>query len=156
LRRALLDGLDKNADEVLSPRDWIALVPSSDSRPLERVAVQSDGCDFQGAEVHETPREPGAYEAIVVAPHEVDVVIRASYVPEWRVQIDGRNAVIRPVAPGFFSVRVHPGTHRIDAVVSLPRGYVASLVLAAIALTALAFARPAGIFALARALRSKA
>lgn len=91
---------------------------------LAESEVALGACSTEGAAVVERRREPGAYEATIEALAPVDVVIRASAFPSWRVWVDGVEAPVRQVAPGFPSVRVPPGRHRIEAVVSLPRGYL--------------------------------
>jgi uncharacterized membrane protein YfhO len=41
------------------------------------------------------------------------VVLRASYDPGWRVDVDDEPATLRMVAPGFPAVVVGRGTHRV-------------------------------------------
>ena len=61
----------------------------------------------------------------------VDVVFRATAFRGWHVREDGKELDARRVAPGFFAVHVTPGRHALEAVVELPRGYIAGVVGAA-------------------------
>jgi hypothetical protein len=79
-----------------------------------------------------TPREPGAIEAVVEAPAPVDVVLRVSAFPTWRVTLDGETVGRTDVvAPGFVAVRVPSGRHRVAAVVSTLPGYAVFIALGA-------------------------
>jgi hypothetical protein len=128
LRTAFIDGLKERPWFVAEPRSLWAIERSTGAASTREVA--SDGCSADGATVAEARREPGAYEATVDAPAPVDVVIRASAYETWRVRVDGVEAPVRAVAPGFPSVRVPAGRHRIEAVASLPRWYFVGLAIA--------------------------
>jgi hypothetical protein len=123
--RALRDAL---REELRQPRSFLdtpheLTVLREASGALTRSGLPSEPCARDAARVAEVPREPGAYQARIVSSEPVDVVIRATYVPEWRVTVDHNLVSHRKVAPGFVAVRVPAGTHELVAVVSLPRGY---------------------------------
>jgi hypothetical protein len=144
LRRGLIADVDGEGRTIADPTRLVAVEQTSG--PLVREPVARGACDWMGAAVSERRREPGAYEATVDAPSEVDVVIRATAFPTWVVRVDGHVTPVRTIAPGFFSVRVPPGRHEVVAVFSPPRFYVAGLVGAGglIAALALACVRRAG------------
>ncbi|MBE7480078.1 MAG: hypothetical protein HS104_08850 [Polyangiaceae bacterium] len=96
-------------------------------------------CVEDAARVEQVPREPGAYQARISSPQPVDVVVRATYVPEWRMTVDGQSVPHRKVAPGFVAVRVPSGAHELVAVVSLPHGYVWGILLATVVLLGIAY-----------------
>jgi hypothetical protein len=135
LRDALVSDLDDNAPWRSEPASLVAL--TAGAGPVERRAVDRGACDASAASVVETPREPGAYEGVVTSPHEVDVVVRATYFATWQVTVDGAPVAKRRVAPGFVSARVPAGTHRVEAVVALPRGSIALPVVACLLLVML-------------------
>ena len=140
LRARLVSDLNTapGADRLLDPARFTAL----EHAPGDFVAapVALGGCDPTGAHVSPVPREPGALEANVELAAPADIVFRATAFPTWRVTVDGA-AAEKPVlvAPGFFTVRVPAGRHRVIATVSSLPGYVALLTAAALALAALAF-----------------
>ncbi len=119
-----------------NPTSLVAL--TGGKGPVQRRAVERAGCDASGATVAEHPREPGAYEAVVTSPSDVDVVVRATYFATWEVKVDGAAVPNRRVAPGFVSARVPAGAHRVEATVQLPRGSLAALVVACACLVFLA------------------
>jgi hypothetical protein len=122
-------------DRLLDPVRFVALEHGA-GEPTTR-PVDPASCDASGAHVLETPREPGALEAVVETQTPVDVVFRAAAFPTWSVSIDGKRAQrIELVAPGFFTVRVPAGRHRVVAVVSPVPGYLFGIVLGALAVVA--------------------
>ncbi len=141
LREAIVTALAARPGLLDEPSRLVALAPTRGD--LTRREVDTAGCDVAGASVAERTREPGAYEATVLAPNPVDVVIRATAYSRWRVAVDGVLTPWRMVAPGFFAVRVPAGEHHVEAVVSLPPTYPAGLVAAALgtALASVALAR---------------
>jgi hypothetical protein len=122
-------------DRLLDPERFVAL-EHGDGEPSTR-AVDLGSCDASGAQVEGTPREPGAFEAVVETRTPVDVVFRAAAFPTWSVSIDGKPARrIELVAPGFFTVRVPAGRHRVVAVVSAVPGYLFGIALGALGVAA--------------------
>ena len=121
LRDALRAELRQPRNLLDRPQELTVLTEGPD--PLATRAVPQGPCGAGAARVEPVLREPGAYEARIVSPAPVDVVIRATYVPEWRVTVDRAAVPYRKVAPGFFAVRVPAGIHELEAVVSLPRAY---------------------------------
>lgn len=128
LRDAVLSDLNEGGSILKRADSLIELVAAK--TPLTRTAVPRGACDVSGVHVTEQRREPGAFEATVDAPHEVDVVIRASFFPSWRIAVDGSAVPIRKVAPGFVSARVPAGRHHIIAEAATLPGYVAGLAAA--------------------------
>jgi hypothetical protein len=135
LRDALVSDLESNAAWRSELASLVAL--TSTSGPVQRRPVDRGACDASGASVAPRPREPGAYEGVVTSPSEVDVVVRATYFATWELKVDGAVVPHRRVAPGFVSARVPAGTHRVEAVVALPRGSLLALLLAAACLVLL-------------------
>jgi hypothetical protein len=128
LRDRLFATLGSPGSVLDDPRTLVELSPRPGSFVEQPVA--DEACDARTADVRESPREPGAYEAWIDTPAPVDAVIRASAFPTWRIEIDGVAVATRVVAPGFPSARVPPGRHHVVAVVSLPRFYVAGILSA--------------------------
>jgi len=122
--------------EVLDPRKLVAF--ERGTGPVVEADVDLAGCDADEAAVTPLPREPGAYAADVQAPHDVDVVVRATTFPTWQVRVDGVVTKTRDVMPGFFAVRVPAGVHRVEAVVSALPFYGAGLAVGAAAIALLA------------------
>jgi len=138
LRAALIRAFETptGADALLDPQSWVALEQSAE--PL-RVEAMHDDCDFAQARVRSQRQRPGAFQATVESPAAVDVAIRATAFPTWRVFIDGApSGPIRTIAPGFIAVRVSPGRHEVRAVAGTLPGYgmwVIAAVLVAIGLS---------------------
>jgi hypothetical protein len=128
LRQMLFDLVAGEASLLATPTELVELVEGEGPVVIEKVA--RSGCDASAAEVKETPRERGVYEAVIRSPSDVDVVVRATYVPTWTVQIDGAVVGTKRIAPGFVGVRVPKGEHRIEAVVALPDEYVLGVIAA--------------------------
>lgn len=121
----------EGADQLLHPQDWIALETTTE-RTVTKSAVATDGCDPGGGRVTLEPREPGALAATVELAHAADIAFRSTAFPTWRVTVDGQAVPIETLAPGFFSVRLPPGRHRVLAVVSLLPGYWLALLAGAV------------------------
>jgi hypothetical protein len=132
LRDALVSDLEARAPWRSDPSRLVAVTDAAG--PVLRRAVDLGGCDASRASIVEHRREPGAYEAVVTSPSDVDVVVRATYFPTWEVRVDGALVAKRRVAPGFVSARVPAGTHRVEAVVQLPRGSLVALLVACVCL----------------------
>jgi hypothetical protein len=120
LREALMVDIAAEAHWLSEPTSLIAIRLGSGA--LQRTPIDRGGCDVSGARVVEQKREPGAYEATVTNPSEVDIVIRATYFPTWDVRLDGKPVPKQQVAPGFISARVPAGVHHLEATVALPAG----------------------------------
>ena len=137
LRERLVGELKTSAgaDRLLDPVQFVAL-EHGDGEPSTRT-VDPASCDASGARIDGTSREPGALEAVVETQTPVDVVFRATAFPTWKVTVDGKPADrIEMVAPGFFTVRVPAGRHRVVAVVSAVPGYLLGIALGALAVAA--------------------
>jgi len=130
LERRLFAGLatPEGADLLLHPNALVALEITR-GRVSETPRDPGD-CSSQGAVVTERPREPGAVEADIDAPAPIDVVLRVTAFPTWRVLVDGRPTPTTTVAPGFPSVRVGAGRHHVEAVVAPLPGYLVGVLLA--------------------------
>ncbi len=118
----------EQVDKLLDPRNLIELRTTTGAvvqRPESDVA-----CDASNAHVTESSHESGVYEAVVESPSPVDVVIRATAFPFWKLTVDGVESQIRKIVPGFFSTRLSAGTHHVVATVSLPTGYLADILIA--------------------------
>ncbi len=114
LRAAIEDAIDatRAAERFLDPRRLVAWRTLDGPLAIERV---DDDCDADDARVEEREREPGALEASVTTSHPVDVVLRITAHPGWRASVDGVRAPLERIAPGFLSLRVSPGRHRVEA-----------------------------------------
>lgn len=131
LRTELFSRL-QNAAPTFLDRPDVLLALERGAGPLALLASPPDECDPSNATIVEVPREPGAFEAKVTTTSPVDVVFRASALPWWRVREGGSELPTRRVAPGFFSVRVTPGVHHLEAVFELPAYYVPFLALSVV------------------------
>jgi len=128
LREALLDDLSGDARVLADPTSLVALEHTKEE--YAALKVERGSCNPADARVWERPREPGAYEATVETPSDVDVVVRATDFATWRVTVDGVRAEKRMVAPGFFATRIGPGRHEVVAVFSPIPFYWGGIVLA--------------------------
>jgi len=108
-----------SVDHVLSPTSLIELRPSAPTTRSEGSA----SCDARTArfEVHHAERH--AIDATVVSESPVDVVLRVTAFRGWRITLDGAPVAPQLVAPGFPSVRVPAGRHRVRAEVDWLPGY---------------------------------
>ncbi len=134
LRKAVMVDLNGEASVIADPTSLVLL--ETTTGPLVHERVDRKGCDPSVAFVHEKKREPGAYEANVDTLAPIDVVIRASAFPTWRVVVDGAAVPTRMVAPGFVSARLGAGIHHVVAIVSPPAHY-REMILAALFVVAL-------------------
>jgi hypothetical protein len=137
LRQALLADIDSGGKTFSNPHILTAIEQTSG--PLVRNPVDRGACDPTQARISERKREPGAYEATVETPFELDVVIRATAFPTWVVRVDGMPQPTSVVAPGFVSVRIPAGKHHIEAIVSWPRFYGLGLFFAGAFILSFAF-----------------
>ncbi|MBN8610132.1 MAG: hypothetical protein J0L92_06095 [Deltaproteobacteria bacterium] len=128
------------ADRVLSPT---ALVALDRSRGGLVVTVEpQDDCDASRARVNEVPRESGALEAEIESATPIDVVLRVTAFRSWGVLVDGTEIDdVRLVAPGFLSVRVGAGRHRVVARASGVPWFWTGLLLAIVLAVLVAFAK---------------
>jgi hypothetical protein len=133
LRAALLADLQGDARTL---RQRTLLVPGSQQK-AQWVPSTAPICQTDGVSIHESIREMGAYQADIATPREMQIVLRASSFPTWRIDLDGVSVPFRVLAPGFPLIQVPAGEHRITAVAGLPSGYVPGLCLAAMACFAL-------------------
>jgi hypothetical protein len=130
----------EGADKLLSPHALVALLHGDSEFEVHR--EPSEDCDPSSASVIPAPREPGALEAVVTSRSPVDVVLRVSAFPTWRVEINGRPAApLRVVAPGFLAIRVPAGTHHIEATAHWTPFYFWGLIAGALGAIAAAILR---------------
>lgn len=138
------------ADRVLDPLRWTAI------RYTTGEVVETpwpDGCDSSKAQVSQVAAGSGRVLASVQSPAPVDVVLRVSAFPTWRVHLDEQLVPTTLVAPGFISVRVAPGAHRLRAEVGLLPFYPLILIAALLLTATLAVARGRGQWVRARLAR---
>jgi len=79
---------------------------------------------------------PGRFGATVTMETHGDVILKATKHPWWRCAVDGVPARITPVFPGFQSVRLTPGQHRVEFAYAPPawkKGLFAAAVVLALA-----------------------
>lgn len=130
-------GTPSGADLLLDPHHYVALEYAHGAFTESEEPVS--GCHSETAVVDVVAEEPGHIQAVVQNEAPVDVVFRAAAFPTWRVSIDGVPASATTlVAPGFFSVRVAPGQHRLVARASLLPGYAGIVALGVLASAVLA------------------
>jgi hypothetical protein len=125
-------GTPAGADLLLDPHNYVAL----EYAPVAFTEREAPlfGCDFRGASADVLSEEPGHIQALVKNEAPVDVVFRAAAFPTWRVSVNGEPpSTPTLLAPGFFSVRVPPGQHRLVASVSLLPGYAELVTLGVLA-----------------------
>ncbi len=58
--------------------------------------------------------EPGRIEATIHSAGGADLIVRQTFDPGWRAAVDGVPTDVVPRPGAFYSVRVPPGTHRIQ------------------------------------------
>ncbi|MBI4957786.1 MAG: hypothetical protein HY908_37615 [Myxococcales bacterium] len=148
LRRAMLDDLALGGAETLEPEALVRLAPSEG--PLRRERVDPGPCRADATRVEIVSREAGHWVATTDGPAEAVVVLRATYVPWWRVRVDQAEAEPFLVAPGFVGVTVPGGAHRVEATVGSPPGYGVGLGAAGLALVGMASVAGGGLAALRR------
>jgi hypothetical protein len=132
------------------PFDLVSLVKGPVG--LARRPVPSDGCRADEARVIERPSEVGVVVADVTSPSAVDVVLRVASYPSWSVSVDGAETSWRRVLPGFVTVRIPAGTHRVEARTRPSWAYLAGIALALLVVAAAShpFRREAPIDAASR------
>jgi hypothetical protein len=143
LRSRLVEALrnEEGADRLLDPNRFVELRHDGAHAVVES-EVGEGACAFEGARVTLKAREPGALEAVVESSSPLDVVLRVAAFPTWAISVDGARASRTAlVAPGFPSVRVPAGRHRVVAVAGALPGYLVLVVLAAVAVAALGLVR---------------
>lgn len=143
LRKALFEDLEGDLTTLADPHVLTALETDDTLAEVERRDAPAEGCDATGASVRERRRESGAYEATVESTAPVDVVVRATAFPTWKLAIDGAEAPVRTIAPGFFAARVPAGRHEVVAVVGVLPHYLEGLAIALAAVVAACRALPA-------------
>ena len=143
LRDALFEALGRKQSPLDRPRELVALEPADES--VTRREVDLGGCvvdALERATLRVSPREPGAYEARVVAPVPLDLVIRATAFPTWTVRVDGAITPSRTVVPGFLAVRVAEGAHHVEAEAAPPPHYRLGILAAFLVTLAAALVEP--------------
>lgn len=121
LRQRVFTALEEPAgvDRLLSFTSLIELRQgTATERPAELAACDARSARF---EVHRAERQ--AIEVTVTSDSPVDVVFRVTAFRGWRVTLDRTPVEPRVVAPGFPSVRVPAGRHRVRAEVDWLPGY---------------------------------
>jgi Bacterial membrane protein YfhO len=73
-----------------------------------------------GVVLEETVR-PNLYEARVANAEPTDVVLKVTYHPSWRAEVDGVPVAVREVLPSFMAVRLGPGHHTVRFTYEPPR-----------------------------------
>jgi hypothetical protein len=91
-----------------------------------------------------------SYRCRVATPGEASVVLKVTHHPSWRARVDGVDAAVTQVIPGFMAVRVAAGVHDVSFTYEPPRWKKGLFVLA------VAVAAAAPIVALARAVLRQA
>jgi len=94
----------------LDREQWIALVSSGDT--FSRWPVD-DSCNKEQASLENESHSVGKHAVTATAAAPVDLVLRVTASPTWQVSVDGVVVVPELVAPGYMSVRLEPGTHRV-------------------------------------------
>jgi hypothetical protein len=135
LRDAILGDLQGDARTLDDPTSLVAL--DHTKGPLVTARVDRGSCAAHEARVFERRREPGAFEATVDTPADVDVVVRATDFPTWQLTVDGVPLAKRTVLPGFFAARIGPGRHEVVALFTPIPFYFGGIVLALVLAAAL-------------------
>ncbi len=136
LRNALFADLVGKRMSIADPTSLVRLEPGT---ALETEELEAGDCDASHARVAELASSSGLHRARVESPSPVDVVFRVTDFPTWQVSVDGKIVPKQHISPGFFAVRVPPGTHEIEARVSPLPFYVAGILAALAAVFAAAF-----------------
>jgi hypothetical protein len=82
---------------------------------------------------------PGRYDVIANTPRPATLVFKATYHPDWHVEIDGRERLAFMVSPSFIGVTVPAGMHVVSAIYKSNRLKDVLLILAAAALVYIFF-----------------
>jgi hypothetical protein len=106
-----------------SVRAVVAVVPPPEGvfKRLDRVGdvwvARLDGLPLvtagAGSTLYELAREPGRIEILARCACDERVVVRETFEPGWRAELDGRAVAIEAAGELFLSVRVPPGAHRL-------------------------------------------
>jgi hypothetical protein len=142
LRQRIFAALEAPAgvDRLLSPASLVAL--EANVAEAEQARVSLDGCNPDSARVEPRRIERGLIDVMITTETPVDVVLRVTAFPGWRIRLDDTPvSLVRRVAPGFPSVRVPPGRHRLVAEVGWLPGYGWGLLMGAIVAALAATAR---------------
>jgi len=122
------------ADRLLDPAALVAL--EIDRGAFRESVEPANDCSADAATLSARSSRPGELEARIESRHPVDAVLRVTAFPAWQVTLDGKPQTTRMVAPGFISVRLPPGAHRLEARVSLLPGSSLILLAALLGITA--------------------
>jgi hypothetical protein len=137
-------GQPPEADLLLDPHAFTAI--EDGAGPVVESPEPDTGCSDAGAIVEGVVMQSGSLSATVEAPSAIDVAFRVAAFPTWNVRVDGAAAgPWTPIAPGFFSIRLPPGRHRLDATVDLLPHYATWILLALLATAALTRVRGGGM-----------
>ncbi len=137
LRDALFADLASDDPAALDPGELILL--ESTAGPLRKQRVARGACDPARASIDARRTGPGTHEAVVETAAPVTLVLRATKVETWTVLVDGAPVSARMVAPGFLSVQLDAGRHRVSAMVRPLPWYRFGLAFAVLALGLLAW-----------------
>ncbi len=88
LRARLAEALrtPEGADRLLDPARLVALEHGAGA--IRATAVRAGNCDARSARITSRALEPGLLEATVVTSTPVDVVLRVTWFPTWRVEVE--------------------------------------------------------------------
>lgn len=139
VRRAMNEDLYGAGTLLEHPRELTVIESSGGA--FRREPAAKGACDANLARVEEKRREAGALEATIDSPSEVDVVFRATAFSTWIVTVDGSVTPWKMVAPGFFSVRVPAGAHRVEAVAHWPTAFRTMIAFAFLLVAWLAYTK---------------
>jgi len=124
------------ADVLLDPQRFTSLEYTSGE--LVEMRAPDASCDARNARVLEARTEHARISAEISSTAPVDVVLRVSAFPTWRVRVDAAPASTVLIAPGFVAVRIPAGIHRVTAQVGLLPHYGGLIALAVAVTLALA------------------
>jgi hypothetical protein len=82
--------------------------------PEQRLPAAEQAGEPPVGSVHSLRREHDDWSAVVSLAEPALVVLKESYHPGWRAEIDGQQARTLLVTPGFVAVAMEPGTHRVS------------------------------------------
>ena len=84
----------------------------------------------------ESRPDEGKFRATIRANRQSVVLLKASYTPRWNATVDGHDAPIQLMAPGFVGIPVRAGAHKIlFTYQSVDHYWLLFVSLAAVALT---------------------
>ena len=113
---------------------WVARL---DAEPV--VAAASVGAPVRAT------LDDGRVEVVMQCDDETTLIVRQTFDPGWRAEVDGRPAAVAPHRGAFLSVRVPAGSHRVTLAYDPPEvraACAASLVALAVTVFALTGFRP--------------